>query len=168
MAGIENGAVLAHQYRRWFDYEQTAHDKMLAAIRKAQPEHLSDPRFQQAVDLAAHLASARLMWLFRMGASAERVELFRPGATLDDVDTMFARMHAVWTKWLTTLSDADLVREFEYQSYDGPRFSDRVADVLTQLFLHSSYHRGQVALLLRAMGAEPAPTDFILWTRRPT
>lgn len=28
---------------------------------------------------------------------------------------------------------------------------------------HSSYHRGQVATLLRQLGAEPAPTDFLLF-----
>ena len=27
------------------------------------------------------------------------------------------------------------------------------------------YHRGQIALLLRAVGAEPVPTDFLFWTR---
>lgn len=34
-------------------------------------------------------------------------------------------------------------------------------------FEHSSYHRGQIALLLRSAGAEPAVTDFLFWTREP-
>ena len=40
-----------------------------------------------------------------------------------------------------------------------------VEDILTQLHGHSLYHRGQIALLLRAMGAEPVSTDFVFWTR---
>ena len=34
-------------------------------------------------------------------------------------------------------------------------------DVLTHVILHSAYHRGQVALAMRAAGMEPAYTDFI-------
>jgi uncharacterized damage-inducible protein DinB len=39
-------------------------------------------------------------------------------------------------------------------------------NVLIQLFGHSLYHRGQIALLLRRIGAEPASTDFVFWTRQ--
>ena len=34
-----------------------------------------------------------------------------------------------------------------------------------QLLLHGAYHRGQIALLLREGGAEPAPTDYIAFVR---
>ncbi|MFL6198680.1 MAG: DinB family protein [Thermoanaerobaculia bacterium] len=37
--------------------------------------------------------------------------------------------------------------------------------ILTQLFGHSWYHRGQIAQLVRALGAEPAVTDFVFWSR---
>ena len=30
---------------------------------------------------------------------------------------------------------------------------------------HSWYHRGQIATLVRALGAEPAVTDFVFWSR---
>ena len=35
-----------------------------------------------------------------------------------------------------------------------------VEDVLTQLYGHSRYHRGQIAMLLRSIGAEPAATFY--------
>jgi uncharacterized damage-inducible protein DinB len=31
--------------------------------------------------------------------------------------------------------------------------------------LHGSYHRGQIALLVRAGGSTPAPTDYIAFIR---
>jgi uncharacterized damage-inducible protein DinB len=37
------------------------------------------------------------------------------------------------------------------------------AESVLQVALHSSYHRGQVALRLRAIGAEPPLTDFVAW-----
>ena len=41
-----------------------------------------------------------------------------------------------------------------------------VEDLLIQLHGHSSYHRGQIASAMRAMGAEPAATDYVFWARR--
>jgi uncharacterized damage-inducible protein DinB len=54
-----------------------------------------------------------------------------------------------------------------YQSYEGPRFRSTIEDILTRLFGHSWYHRGQIAMLLRSIGAEPAVTDFVFWAREP-
>ncbi len=61
----------------------------------------------------------------------------------------------------------ELARVFEYQSYEGPRFRNTIEEILTQLFGHSWYHRGQIAQLIRSVGAEPAVTDFVFWAREP-
>ena len=158
---------LADSYRRWFEYEQDAHAKLLASLRTAAPAHDGEAAFAKALDLASHIASARLMWLHRFGAAPEPADLFAPGGNVERVAALFDRMHAAWTAYLSRVDDGELAREFTYQSYEGTRFSDRVGDILTQLFGHSWYHRGQIALLLRQMGAEPAATDFVFWTRRP-
>ena len=47
----------------------------------------------------------------------------------------------------------------------GRRFATRAIDMFTQLVMHGSYHRGQIALLLRQSGAEPAATDYITFVR---
>jgi uncharacterized damage-inducible protein DinB len=67
---------------------------------------------------------------------------------------------------LTAVTDEELEREFEYQSLDAGRFRNGVDGVLAQLFGHSSYHRGQIAMLVRAAGGEPAVTDLIYWCRQ--
>jgi uncharacterized damage-inducible protein DinB len=76
-------------------------------------------------------------------------------------------MEASWSTYLSQLTDAELARIFEYRSYDGSRFRNSIEDILTQLFGHSWYHRGQIAQLIRRLGAEPAVTDFVFWTREP-
>ncbi len=66
------------------------------------------------------------------------------------------------------LIDADLQRVITYQSIgDGGWFQSIVVDVLTQLYGHSLYHRGQIAARVRSSGGQPAETDFIFWTRVP-
>jgi uncharacterized damage-inducible protein DinB len=41
--------------------------------------------------------------------------------------------------------------------------SPTLAQTLVQVFVHSSYHRGQVNARLRELGIEPPMTDFIAW-----
>ena len=38
-----------------------------------------------------------------------------------------------------------------------------LVETLLQIPLHSTYHRGQIAIRMRELGGEPAATDFILW-----
>jgi uncharacterized damage-inducible protein DinB len=154
------------RYRYLFTYEQDAHAKTLASLDAAASELAGTPGFQQALDLAAHLVAARRMWLFRFGIlPAPPASLFPRGTALDRLKPDFTEMHGIWEDYLGGLTDGDLDRVFEYTAIDGGRFRNRIDDILTQLFGHSSYHRGQIALLLRQHGAEPAVTDFVFWVR---
>jgi len=156
------------QYRRWYEYERDSHAKTVASLRDAAAAHGADPGWQKAVDLLAHIAAARRLWLFRLGwTTRPPVELFPHGVGLKDAELQLAEVEREWSVIYAGLTDAELDREFAYASMEGPRFRNRVDDILTQLFGHSWYHRGQIAQLVRSVGAEPAVTDFVFWTREP-
>ncbi len=74
-------------------------------------------------------------------------------------------MHRDWAAYLATLTNAHLEHVLEYRGHDGKAFRNSVDDILTQLYGHSLYHRGQIALLLRQIGAQPSVTDFVFWAR---
>ena len=57
--------------------------------------------------------------------------------------------------------EASLDDQVEYRNSKGELWRSRVEDILTHVLFHSTYHRGQIALLMRASGMEPAYTDFI-------
>jgi len=156
------------RYRRWFEYEGDAHDKVIASLNSVPADQRKTPAFQKAVDLLAHIVGGRRIWLYRFGRPSDGPPaLFPTGASLDEVIASLQTTQARWVEYLATLTDAELARVFEYQSIDGGRFRNRVEDILTQLFGHSLYHRGQIATLVRAAGGEPAQTDFVYWTREP-
>ena len=153
------------RYRRWFEYEKDAHQKVLRSLDAAAEAHRS-PSFQRAVDLFAHMMAARWLWLFRFGAVSEPpLDLFPQGVPVETLDRLADEMHAAWSRYLDRLDEAEIARSFEYNSLDGPRYRNSVEDILTQLFGHSWYHRGQIAALVRSCGSEPAPTDFVFWCR---
>ena len=154
------------RYRRWFDYEMDAHAKVLASF-DAVPEALrATPQYHKAIDLFAHMMLARRLWLYRFGIlTAGPANFFPQNVALDAVKAMAAETHAAWSAYFERLDETELTRVFEYRALDGPRFRSRIEDILTQLFGHSWYHRGQIAMLLREAGAEPATTDFVYWSR---
>ncbi len=157
----------AEKYRRWFEYEEDSNAKVLASLQAVAAPVRALPQFQKAVDLLAHLVAARNMWLYRLGQGSHPAELFPAETSLNELPKLLAEMQAAWRSYLASLTDLEIARRFEYQSYDGPRFSNTVDEVLAQLYGHSLYHRGQIAMILRSIGAEPAATDFIYWTREP-
>jgi uncharacterized damage-inducible protein DinB len=159
--------VLAERFRRWFQYEKDAHALVMASLHNVKPELRTKPEYAKAVSLLAHLVAARRMWLFRLGVDPhEPKEFFPQGMTLEQLEQGLEEMSRLWSDYLAKLTDADLARPFEYKSYDAGRMRNTIEEVLTQLFGHSNYHRGQIAQLLRQMGAEPAVTDYIYWSRQ--
>jgi uncharacterized damage-inducible protein DinB len=157
---------MADRYRRWFVYERDAHRKVLRSLEAVAPPRRGEDWFQKAVDLFAHLMAARHLWLFRLGAKPDRpAELFPRGAALASLGPMAVEIEEAWSAYFDSLTDDEAARVFEYTSTEGLRFRNTVEDVLTQLYGHSLYHRGQIAQLLRAGGAEPAVTDFVFWAR---
>ena len=159
--------TLASYYRCWYQFEKDAHAKVIAALEAVPEPRRSTPEYRKAVGLIAHLAASRELWLFRLGAIAEGpATLFAADAPLPLVRDRLEGMETAWTRWLEDVDDAKLKQVVRYRSLEGAWFKNSIADILTQLFGHSAYHRGQIALLLRSIGAAPAETDYILWARQ--
>ena len=155
-----------NRYRRWFEYEKDAHAKVLVSFNAVTEDQRETPEYHKAIDLFAHMMLARRLWLYRFGVLAEGPrEFFPQNVPLDTVKAMAEEMHAAWSAYFERLDDAELARIFEYTALDGPRFRNSIEDILTQLFGHSWYHSGQIAMLLRQAGGQPAATDFVYWSR---
>ncbi len=158
---------LTDRFRRWFEYEQDAHAKVLASFDTVPPDRRDSPEFRKAVSLLAHIVGARRVWLGRMGAAPPFSGLFSEETDVERVAADWREVGELWSRHLATLDDAAIARIFEYQSFDAGRFRNSVEEILTQLFGHSWYHRGQIATLVRAAGGQPAATDFVYWCRLP-
>ena len=160
--------TIADRYRRWFAYEKDAHQKTLVSLGSVAAERHSHPSFRKAVALVGHLVAARQLWLHRLGFRASaptRADFFPENLTLDELASRLDDMHREWDDYLAGLDETELARVFEYRALEGDRFRNRVEDIVTQLFGHSSYHRGQAAALVRELGGEPAATDYVFWVR---
>lgn len=90
-----------------------------------------------------------------------------PEWTVDEAAADAERLDGLWTAYLAILSDAELDGEVEYRSNEGKPFVSRRRDMLTHVYNHATYHRGQIAVLVKmAGGSPPDTTDFVVFARR--
>jgi uncharacterized damage-inducible protein DinB len=68
-------------------------------------------------------------------------------------------------KYMRGLTQTHLEGKRDYVTTEGKPYSNVLQDMLLHLINHSTYHRGQVASLLRQVGATPIATDLIVYLR---
>ena len=70
--------------------------------------------------------------------------------------------------FLATLTTEKLAGPLSYAGFDGKGFTRVLSDALFHVANHGTYHRGQVATLLRQLGKSPVSTDFTRWLNERT
>ena len=145
--------------QKLFDHLEWADARVLEGLR-------SDPGSdRRALELYAHVLGAEHVWLARVRQWPARVAVW-PTLSLDQCATIAAENAAGFRALLAELAgDDDLAREVPYVNSAGQSFRSAIGDILLHVALHGAYHRGQVALVVRAAGGTPAPTDYIAFVR---
>jgi uncharacterized damage-inducible protein DinB len=154
---------LADRFRKWYEYERDCNAKSLTMLVSVPVERRTASEFQKAVDRMAHLVAARRRWLHRLGHWPDAPPVFPQGTALADLTGLVADTETAWVAYLSRLDEAELARIFEWQMPDGRRFRWDVEGVLTQVFGHAWYHRGQIAQLVAGLGGKAVDTDYIFW-----
>ena len=142
---------------RMFAYDHWANQQCLRALRA---DASSDKDVGPVVRRMAHILSAEKLWLERMLRLPQTMAVW-PGSSLDECEALADEAGAAWKKYLDSLSADGLAEVVDYKNTKGESWRNRVGDVLTHVIMHSAYHRGQIAMEMRAAGMEPALTDFI-------
>jgi uncharacterized damage-inducible protein DinB len=112
----------------------------------------------------AHVLAAEEVWLARLEGRAPTQPVW-PALDLDACAALVDENRARWSAYLGALTAEALAGEVAYVNSAGQSFRSRLDDILLHVLLHGQYHRGQVALLVRAAGGEPSGTDFIAFVR---
>ena len=86
-------------------------------------------------------------------------------ATPRDVAAYVDEAHDRIKTFLASLPEMDLCRITTQETRRGP-FRATVGEVLHHVVNHGTYHRGQVAFLLKLHGIDFPDTDFIIWINR--
>ncbi len=141
-------------FLRMFAYDHWANRGCLKAMR------VDGAATGGTVKRIAHILSAEKLWLERIRREPQSMAVW-PNSTIADCESLADEMAGAWRNYLNGLSPHGLDEKVEYRNSKGEPWASRVEDVLIHVLMHSAYHRGQIALEMRAAGVEPAYTDFI-------
>ena len=150
---------LADYLRRQFAYDEWANREVLNAIRAAGGAK------ERSLELMSHILAAEMVWLERLKQQPQSVPVW-PEPDLAQCEAQAAKMGGLWLAFLDLITAGDVSQSISYKNSKGEEWTSTIVDVLTHVIMHSAYHRGQIATLMRANGQTPAYTDFIHGVRQ--
>jgi uncharacterized damage-inducible protein DinB len=144
---------------RLFTHDDWANREAAAALARA-------PRApEKARKVMAHVIGTEWLWYARIHGGASHMAIWPELAPAECIAES-SRLLATWRDLLASLGPDGLARLVDYKNTKGEPWTSTVGDILLHVLLHSSYHRGQVATLLRDSGNEPVLTDYIFAVRQ--
>jgi uncharacterized damage-inducible protein DinB len=157
--------LLLYEYDRW------ANGRVFLAVATVSTEQFTRDlggSFHSLRDTLAHLISGEWIWLtywkapshdgvFFSDLKARREAIFDP-LQYPDV----AALQVKWAEIETAMNNfvVELTDELLERMVPARGTQIKLVHLMQHVANHSTYHRGQVALMMRQIGAEPATTDF--------
>jgi uncharacterized damage-inducible protein DinB len=157
------------ELKRLFDYSRWANLRFLDAADGLTAVELNreiDSSFPGVLATLVHMLGAEWVWLERWRGTSPTA--FPDASDLVSAAAVRARWDALWSDqqaFLATLGDADARRSVPFRLFNGGADAQPLGDLMRHVVNHGSYHRGQVATMLRQLGKTPPSTDYIRYLR---
>ena len=145
-------------FRKLYEHVAWADARVLQSLRAAHTVLKKD------LDLYAHILGSEHVWLSRIKGMPAQVAVW-PSLTLDEAERLAAENAAAFNKVISELTEEGRQTPITYRNSAGEQFTSTLEDILTHVSLHAAYHRGQIAVSIRAAGDVPSPTDYIAFAR---
>ncbi|MBT1703032.1 DinB family protein [Chryseosolibacter indicus] len=144
-------------FLKLYRYNAWANKRVISALVKQQVHD------EKILSLLGHVVAAQFLWLHRIkGLPAPDVKLWGD-YTLDQLVSMAENAGQQWLEFVESTENFDW--ELTYNNYVKEPYTNNVENIMIHLVNHSSYHRAQIAMLLRQKGYDPINTDFITYDR---
>jgi uncharacterized damage-inducible protein DinB len=156
--------------RMLIDYNYWARDRILASADQLTPEQLTQSvasSFGSVLDTLVHMHFAEWIWYQRWQGTSPTAGPDK--AAFTSVAVLRDAWHPLETQirdFVESLGPAGLARVISYRLLTGQESMSPYWQTIAHLVNHGGYHRGQVATMLRLIGAQPAQsTDMIVYFR---
>jgi uncharacterized damage-inducible protein DinB len=148
------------------EYHCWATNLTVNAAKALTPEQFTQnlgSSFPSVRDTLVHVFSADRAWLGRLeGQSPSRAN----ASEFTDLASLLEVWERVLTRWPSVVESlGDPGRLIEYESFAGDPFTNPLGQIVRHVVNHGTYHRGQVATMLRQLGAQAISSDLISFYR---
>jgi uncharacterized damage-inducible protein DinB len=157
--------------RPLYQYDRWANNRVFQATSRLSVEEFTRDlggSFRSVRDTLVHIIAGEWIWLrywkepptssaLLTGLRTRRDLLFNPDSfpSVAAVELKWSEVENEQTEFVNSLTDELLERMLPFRATQV-----RLAHLMQHVANHSTYHRGQVALMMRQLGAEPVATDF--------
>ena len=157
-----------------YEYDRWANKRVLQAASVLTAEQFTRDlggSFRSVQDTLLHIIGGAWIWLaywkepspgpaFLTDLRTKRAALFAPDVfpSVTAVQLKWAEVEEEQTGFVNRITTESLERMLPFRETQI-----RLAHLMQHLVNHSTYHRGQIALMMRQLNAEPLATDFHLF-----
>jgi uncharacterized damage-inducible protein DinB len=157
--------------RLLYEYDRWANNRILQLVGALTPEQFTRDlggSFPSVRDVLLHIVASKWAWLtyWKESSPSDRIltELFARSETLFQSESV-PTLATVQAKWAEVEKEhVEFVNEVTEELLDRTlpvrNTSVSLAHLMQHLANHSTYHRGQTAMMLRQLGAKAQGTDF--------
>jgi uncharacterized damage-inducible protein DinB len=147
-------------------YHQWANQKTLESCQNLTFEEFTRDlggSFPSVRDTLVHILMADGAWCHR----TQELPYTRPVPTnYPDLESIRVAWQPYDKQWAEILQNIPPDTQMRYTAFDGTRYVSTLEEIFRHVVNHGSYHRGQVAFMLRLLGKVPHGTDWITLNRR--
>ncbi len=156
-----NDILLEFEYNRW------ATARLLNAASVLSHEQFCRDvggSYTSVRDTLVHILAGEEVWLMRWkGISPKSASEPSDFSDLLSLKSKWSEVEIDQSNFLSKISDESLAERVEYENFAGEIKEYSLWQMIHHMVNHSTYHRGQVTMMLRQLGAAAAQLDYIVF-----
>ncbi|MDX1960682.1 MAG: DinB family protein [Leptospiraceae bacterium] len=152
-----------------FNYNVWAQGRILEVLAEVSEEEFLRELPEGAGSIRnklAHIMAAEDVWLQRIHKK-DSPRMIQP-PEIDSKEVLISKIsqtHSELEKLISSLDETKLQEGYRYKNLKGQEFESKLFEILLHVLNHGTYHRGQVASLIRRIKGKPPVTDMIEFFR---
>jgi uncharacterized damage-inducible protein DinB len=159
--------VSPQEISKFFAYNRWANARTLEPVSRLTAEEYGRAlggSFPSVRETLAHIYAAEWIWFERwQGRSPRGLPSAQEVPNLAVLREKWKAVEERQSAFLAGLSETRMTDVVTYVNVKGETWSYPLGEMLVHLVNHSTYHRGQVATMLRQLGKTPESTDYLLF-----
>ena len=157
------------EMRELFAFNAWANHRVRGAVEALTIEQFTKPlgaSFGSVRDTLAHICGVEWLWLERLqGRSPGSLPETKQYADLASLRAIWTDTEKHWLEYVSRLDQSELDEQVDYKTLSFGASRDPRWQIMQHVVNHGTYHRGQVAAMLRQLGAKGVATDLIAFYR---
>jgi uncharacterized damage-inducible protein DinB len=155
--------------RSHLEFMKWADNIAYSALTQTPHEHLVQDRsssFKSLFDTLTHVYRGELVWFRRVQGEqdAKLADMDSP-PDLGSLGQRWTGLHQGWLEWARSHTPENWQQPLIFHTAQGEECRLPFWQIALHVVNHGSYHRGQVATMLRQAGAKPTGTDLLTFYR---